>query len=199
MSLSSTSESLRSSTGTFNSNSSISSTVDRYAALKDLDEQLREIKDKDLFNSGTSIESSPTAAVTPTNANPFKISATPSQPQIVSNPFQSSPAQSSGIHPTWTSDFGGNNNGGTNFLSSNSTTQMYSNVVLGNGHHVGNGGGHIMGNGFHVNNGFGGQQQQSQPNPFSVIFIKFKLIELFLIFIVHFQASTLSSKNNPFL
>lgn len=38
--------SLNSSSGTFNSNSSLSSTpsADRYAALKDLDEQLREAK-----------------------------------------------------------------------------------------------------------------------------------------------------------
>lgn len=40
------SNSLNSSGGTFNSNSSLSSTpsADRYAALKDLDEQLRESK-----------------------------------------------------------------------------------------------------------------------------------------------------------
>lgn len=55
MSLSSTSNSLHSS-GTFNSNSSINSTpsADRYAALKDLDEQLRENKEKaetNIFNT----------------------------------------------------------------------------------------------------------------------------------------------------
>lgn len=46
MSLSSTSNSLHSS-GTFHSNSSLNSTpsVDRYAALKDLDEQIRESKE----------------------------------------------------------------------------------------------------------------------------------------------------------
>ena len=46
MTKSSLSNSLNSSGGTFNSNSSLNSTptVDRYAALKDLDEQLREAK-----------------------------------------------------------------------------------------------------------------------------------------------------------
>lgn len=47
---SSLSKSLNSSGGTFNSNSSINSTptVDRYAALKDLDERLREAKIPDV-------------------------------------------------------------------------------------------------------------------------------------------------------
>lgn len=46
MTKSSLSSSLNSSGGTFNSNSSLNSTptADRYAALKDLDEQLREVK-----------------------------------------------------------------------------------------------------------------------------------------------------------
>lgn len=75
MSLSSTSNSLKSS-GTFNSNSSINSTpsVDRYAALKDLDEQLREIKEKDNTLSTTS------------PANPFNV--IPSSPTAQPNPFQ---------------------------------------------------------------------------------------------------------------
>lgn len=52
MSLSSTSNSLNSS-GTFHSNSSLNSTpsLDRYAALKDLDEQIRESKEPSLFSS----------------------------------------------------------------------------------------------------------------------------------------------------
>lgn len=77
MSLSSTSNSLKSS-GTFNSNSSINSTpsADRYAALKDLDEQLREIKEKDNLNGQTS-----------SSANPFKL---PAQQQPAHNPFQAS-------------------------------------------------------------------------------------------------------------
>lgn len=80
MSLSSTSNSLKSS-GTFNSNSSINSTpsVDRYAALKDLDEQLREIKEKDNHNQNT-LSAAP-------SANPFSvISSSPSSTQP--NPFQ---------------------------------------------------------------------------------------------------------------
>jgi hypothetical protein len=46
MSTTTSSNSLNSSNGTFNSNSSLNSTptADRYAALKDLDEQLREAK-----------------------------------------------------------------------------------------------------------------------------------------------------------
>lgn len=81
MSLSSTS-SLKSS-GTFNSNSSINSTpsVDRYAALKDLDEQLREIKEKDNQPSNT------LSAATP--ANPFNvISSSTSVASVQANPFQ---------------------------------------------------------------------------------------------------------------
>lgn len=81
MSLSSTS-SLKSS-GTFNSNSSINSTpsVDRYAALKDLDEQLREIKEKDHHQSNT------LSAATP--ANPFNvISTSTSVASGQANPFQ---------------------------------------------------------------------------------------------------------------
>lgn len=82
MSLSSTNTSLKSS-GTFNSNSSISSTpsADRYAALKDLDEQLREIKEKETFN--TQLSSSPSVTV-----NPFKQALAASQNPQTSNPFQ---------------------------------------------------------------------------------------------------------------
>lgn len=76
MSLSSTSNSLKSS-GTFNSNSSINSTpsVDRYAALKDLDDQLREIKEKDNHNT-----------LTAAPANPFNVLST--SPSAQPNPFQ---------------------------------------------------------------------------------------------------------------
>lgn len=90
MSLSSTSNSLKSS-GTFNSNSSINSTpsVDRYAALKDLDEQLREIKEKDHQQQ----QNNTLSAVAP--ANPFNVisssSSSPSATSIASiqpNPFQ---------------------------------------------------------------------------------------------------------------
>lgn len=79
MSLSSTSNSLKSS-GTFNSNSSINSTpsVDRYAALKDLDEQLREIKEKDNHNT--------LSAAVP--ANPFNVISTSTSASSQPNPFQ---------------------------------------------------------------------------------------------------------------
>lgn len=86
MSLSSTGNSLKSS-GTFNSNSSINSTpsVDRYAALKDLDEQLREMKDKD--NNTQSA---------PNPANPFNTAQT----ATVGNPFQATQLQPSAVVPT---------------------------------------------------------------------------------------------------
>lgn len=80
MSLSSTSDSLKSS-ATFNSNSSINSTpsVDRYAALKDLDEQLREIKEKETNNTQTTAS---TITANPFNSSPQTGGAQP-------NPFQS--------------------------------------------------------------------------------------------------------------
>lgn len=85
MSLSSTSTSLKSS-GTFNSNSSISLTpsVDRYAALKDLDEQLREIKEREQLNTQTSPAAAPNALSTISAANPFKVPAAQQQ----KTPFQ---------------------------------------------------------------------------------------------------------------
>lgn len=86
MSLSSTGNSLKSS-GTFTSNSSINSTpsVDRYAALKDLDEQLREMKEKDVNTQPT------------TNpANPFNAPAS----ATVGNPFQATQIHSSVAVPT---------------------------------------------------------------------------------------------------
>lgn len=84
MSLSSTGNSLKSS-GTFNSNSSINSTpsVDRYAALKDLDEQLREMKE---VNTQTA----------PNPANPFNSGQT----APVGNPFQATQIPSSIAVPT---------------------------------------------------------------------------------------------------
>lgn len=91
MSLSSTSNSLKSS-GTFNSNSSINSmpSVDRYAALKDLDDQLREIKENDTQNTLT--------VAAP--ANPFNgiSSSASAQP----NPFQATTS------PHWYNEQKGN-------------------------------------------------------------------------------------------
>lgn len=102
MSLSSTSNSLKSS-GTFNSNSSINSTpsVDRYAALKDLDEQLREIKEKDNNNtlssttstsSSASSSSSSTSSSSSAAVNPFNVTS------VQANPFQSTAS------PPWFSE-----------------------------------------------------------------------------------------------
>lgn len=84
MSVSSTS-SLKSS-GTFNSNSSINSTpsIDRYAALKDLDEQLREMKEKETYNT------QPTVAPP---ANPFNISSAQTTAPGQPNPFQAAAPQ----------------------------------------------------------------------------------------------------------
>lgn len=71
--------SLNSSSGTFNSNSSLNSTpsADRYAALKDLDEQLREAK------AAATVEQNPpaSAAAAAAPVNPFK------------NPFQNQQQQ----------------------------------------------------------------------------------------------------------
>lgn len=99
MSLSSTSNSLKSS-GTFNSNSSINSTpsVDRYAALKDLDEQLREIKEKDNNNTLSSTTSSSSSSSTASSssssatANPFNMTS------VQANPFQATSS------PPWFSE-----------------------------------------------------------------------------------------------
>lgn len=132
MSLSSTSAGSLNSSGStpFNSSSSsINSTppVDRYAALKDLDMQLREVvKDTGLFTSNSSNGSGTTTISGATNgisnghnsneANPFKThhhfgGAQQAQPQQVPNPFQ--PAQT--MAPTaavpngpqgWATDFG---------------------------------------------------------------------------------------------
>lgn len=102
MSLSSTSNSLKSS-GTFNSNSSINSTpsVDRYAALKDLDEQLREIKEKDNHNT--------LSAAVP--ANPFNVISTSASSQP--NPFQATSS------PLWFNEqpaMSGGGGGGTQHI-----------------------------------------------------------------------------------
>lgn len=134
MSLSSTSTSLKSS-ATFNSNSSISSTpsADRYAALKDLDEQLREIKEKDVFN--TQLSSSPSVV-----ANPFKQALVAQQGAQISNPFQ--------LQNGWTNSdqfaapmTNGNGNGNGNVYASPTSFGI---------------------NGNHATYGNGGQQQQYQ-------------------------------------
>lgn len=190
MSLSSTSTSLNS-TGTFNSNSSINSAqhIDRYAALKDLDEQLREVKD--VFSSHQTLSNGTTSSSSP--ANPFK--------QPAGNPFQAAaavPSAPTAIHQHphmngWQTDFGGttlfNNQSSSSASSSSSSltssnTQMYSNLVMGisppsvAGHNGGgiiiSGGGSGGATGLHAlqfNNGYvqhHQQQQQQQRNPFAV-------------------------------
>lgn len=157
MSLSSTSNSLKSN-GTFNSNSSINSTpsVDRYAALKDLDEQLREIKEKDTLNTQSS---SP--------ANPF-------------NPFHAAQAQSTTVTNGWINDQSqqqqqfnvANGNIGTISPNLYASSPAYSM----------NGGGQFIANGIHqphqklssngmYNNGMGLQNGYAQKNPFAVSFL----------------------------
>ena len=109
MSLSSTSNSLKSS-GTFNSNSSINSapSADRYAALKDLDEQLRELKEKENFNNAQ-----PSATPAMPTANPFKVSMQQSTHPLsaqAGNPFQSQATPAT--QNSWLTDpqtFNGNN------------------------------------------------------------------------------------------
>lgn len=163
MSVSSTSNSLKSS-GTFNSNSSINSTpsIDRYAALKDLDEQLREMKQKDTQNTQT--------ATNPVTANPFNVSN--GQP---TNAVQPNPFQTTGNHQMlWPSDqttnlFGNGLNGsqqqlmypfnnGNNIFNGNGNAHQYQTKLA--GHNAFNGS-------MNIPNGFPKQQQQ-QPNPFAV-------------------------------
>lgn len=152
LSSSSTGTSLNSAS-TFNSNSSINSAaksqVDRYAALKDLDEQLREVKDKEFLqqhssttNGGSALSSTASSSTTslhqsPGGANPFKQSTA-----LVGNPFQ---AATTVAQPTtvaasmngWTNtEFNGT--GGSSMFSSSSTSssnnssQMYTNIMMGN-------------------------------------------------------------------
>lgn len=154
MSLSSTSGSLNSSGSTpFNSSSSsINSTppVDRYAALKDLDEQLREVvKDPGVFGSptasattnGYSTLSSSPSPPTPNGhvANPFKLAQA-----AVGNPFQQASAQPA-LTNGWATDFGSAPFG--------QQQSMFGPAPVTNG----------FSNGFHQN-GFG----QTQRNPFAV-------------------------------
>lgn len=157
MSVSSTSNSLKSS-GTFNSNSSINSTpsIDRYAALKDLDEQLREIKEKDTQNTQT--------ASIPVAANPFNVSN--GQPVTTAQP---NPFQTTGNQMLWPND---------------QTTNLFGNGLNGNqqpmypftnGNNLFNGNAHQYQNKLAGHNGFNGSipngfshQQQQQPNPFAV-------------------------------
>lgn len=166
MSLSSTNSSLKSS-GTFNSNSSINSapSVDRYAALKDLDEQLREIKEKDNQPINT--------LSTPTPANPFNvITSSSSVASVQANPFQATST------PNWFSEQQSPANGGINGAQSiypmtNGTTNglFEQSAFASNGTNFnGNGGMHYqkvtdtnMFNGsLNMTNGF------PQKNPFAV-------------------------------
>ncbi|XP_055839829.1 putative uncharacterized protein DDB_G0286901 isoform X2 [Episyrphus balteatus] len=92
---STTSNSLSSSSATFNSSSSLAASppADRYAALKDLDEQLRESK---------AVAAAAAAAVATSvvdsfgdnpNANPFKTVVNSHQTPQIANPFQANPSQ----------------------------------------------------------------------------------------------------------
>lgn len=158
MSLSSTSNSLKSS-GTFNSNSSISSTpsADRYAALKDLDEQLREIKEKDNFNTPSSSSASSTSS---SSANPFKLPLQQQQASLAHNPFQTSAIPSSvGAQNGWmnteTQPFGNLNNS-----ISDVQTHIYSALAYNNGTATATGA--VTGNASYIN-GFNGIQNHMQP------------------------------------
>jgi hypothetical protein len=156
MSLSSTSNSLKSS-GTFNSNSSISSTpsADRYAALKDLDEQLREIKEKDNFNTPSS--SSTSLSGSSSSANPFKLplqQQQQQQQQLAHNPFQTSAVPSGvGTQNGWMTEpqpFGNLNNS-----ISDVQAHIYSSLA-------GYNNGTATGNASYIN-GFNGIQNHMQP------------------------------------
>lgn len=200
MSLSSSTNTSLNSASTFNSNSSINSAansqVDRYAALKDLDEQLREVKDKELFQSttnGGSISSSSTASSSTTSlhqspggggggANPFKQASA-----HIGNPFQAA-GQPSSVAAAAAAAVQHNMNGWTNtefngggssmFSSSNTTSnnssQMYTNIMMGNV------GAAMNGALLHHNmsNGYGHQHVHPLKNPFAVIFCFFSILKL---------------------
>lgn len=145
MSLSSTSNSLKSS-ATFNSNSSISSTpsVDRYAALKDLDEQLREIKEKETQN---------TQNTSPLTANPFN-----SLPQNLNAP-QPNPFQATASPMAWPNEQHANGLTQPMYPLSNGNGSFNAFTMNGNGFTN-------NGNGF-TNNG-NGQQFHQMSNEFPV-------------------------------
>lgn len=183
MSLSSTSNSLKSS-GTFNSNSSINSTpsVDRYAALKDLDEQLREIKEKDNHNQNTLTA---TAQV-----NPFNVISSSPSPSAQPNPFQtqSSPLwfgeqqQQQGLtqpaqpmYPMTNGLTNGITNGNGNGFHDHSTFGMNGSAFNGNGLHYPKVTDTNLFNGSAMNmtNGF------PQKNPFAVQTISLSFTFLF--------------------
>lgn len=182
MSLSSTSGSLNSSGSTpFNSSSSsINSTppVDRYAALKDLDEQLREVvKETSVFGSpaatsatgnGYSVLTSAAAAAhSPPNsnghlangANPFK----PVQ-AVVGNPFQAATAAQQSVATNgWATDFGNAPFAQMKHQPQQQQQQHQLPQSMFGGPSINANG---YGNGFHqmATNGFG----QAQRNPFAV-------------------------------
>ncbi|XP_055921338.1 uncharacterized protein DDB_G0283357 isoform X2 [Eupeodes corollae] len=104
---STTSNSL-SSSATFNSSSSSTASppADRYAALKDLDEQLRESKAVAAAAAAavaTSVVDSFGGTQSNSNVNPFKTVVNSHQTQQIANPFQANPSQ----NPVATSLFGG--------------------------------------------------------------------------------------------
>lgn len=187
MSLSSTSNSLKSS-GTFNSNSSINSTpsVDRYAALKDLDEQLREIKEKDNHNQNTLIAAVP--------ANPFNLSSSSSlsvSPSAQPNPFQTQSwfgdqqhQQQAGlktpVQPMYPMTNGMTNGNGNGFhdQSTFGMNSMNGSAFNGNGIHYPKvtDTNLFNGNVLNMTNGF------PKKNPFAVILIYFHPFFLFLVY-----------------
>lgn len=169
MSLSSTSNSLKSS-GTFNSNSSINSTpsVDRYAALKDLDDQLREIKEKDNHNT-----------LTAAPANPFNVlstspSAQPNPFQATSSPlwFNEQPLLTSASQPMYPITNGnGNVNGNANGNGLYDQSAFGLNGFNGNGHYAAPKvtDSNLFNGSLNMTNGF------PQKNPFAVIIHTFSL------------------------
>lgn len=169
MSLSSTSNSLKSS-GTFNSNSSINSTpsVDRYAALKDLDDQLREIKEKDNHNTLTTAVPA---------ANPFNGLST--SPSTQPNPFQTTTSSppwfneqqglQTPVQPMYQMTNGnGNINGNGNAMYDHSSAfGPNGSPFNGNGLHYPKVTDNIFNGSLNMTNGF------PQKNPFAVNYIYF--------------------------
>jgi hypothetical protein len=136
MSLSSTSNSI-SSSGTFNSNSSINASADKYAALKDLDEQFK-IEKSDTFSGGlnNASASANNGINNNTTVNPFKVAPNPFQQQQQQIQQQQMQQQHQQAQFNWASSdqsFAANNGGffGTNFTQQSTSPQQ--NAVHTNG------------------------------------------------------------------
>ncbi|CAD7079757.1 unnamed protein product [Hermetia illucens] len=189
MSLNSTSNSL-SSSATFTSNSSINSTppADRYAALKDLDDQLRESKTS---INGSAFNSPAPAAASPnpfTQSTPIAITGTATQQSHqIGNPFQTPSAANVFAASSQPGLFGGASS--PPFTATQQSFLGYNNGYGGGGSNATT----ILPNGGALNNGCGGlayvPQQMTTGSNAVITNIKNPFATV----------NSLSNSNNPFL